>query len=90
MNVAMMQPTFLPWQGFFSLVYQSDAFIFLNDFQFSFQSFHQRNRLFVNQNQVEWYTAVVDKKTSFLRPLNETKMKKHRTFTYTFAAPHFN
>ena len=73
----MMQPTFLPWQGFFGLVYQTDSFIFLNDFQFSVQSFHQRNRLFVNKDQVDWYTAVVDKKASFRCPLNITKMNKN-------------
>ena len=32
MKVAMMQPTFLPWQGFFELIYQSERFIFLDDF----------------------------------------------------------
>ena len=77
MKVAMMQPTFLPWQGYFELIYQADCFIFLNDFQFSVQSFHQRNRLFVNRDQIGWYTAVVDKKASFQCPLNETKMNKN-------------
>ena len=41
----MMQPTFLPWQGFFGLVAASDVFILLDDFQFMRRSFHHRNRL---------------------------------------------
>lgn len=72
MNVAMMQPTFLPWQGFFELIYKSDVFIFLDDFQFSVQSYHQRNRLLVNKGQVDWYTVPVKKSESFKAPLNRT------------------
>ena len=76
MNVSMMQPTFMPWQGLFELIYESDLFIFLDDFQFSVQSYHQRNRLFVGRNTVNWYTAVVEKKKSFGRPLNETTLNE--------------
>ena len=32
MDVAMMQPTFLPWQGFFELIHKAQIFIFLDDF----------------------------------------------------------
>lgn len=28
MKIAMMQPTFLPWQGMFELIYNCDKFIF--------------------------------------------------------------
>jgi hypothetical protein len=72
MKIAMMQPTFLPWQGYFELIYKSDTFIFLDDFQFSVQSYHQRNRLFVNKGQVDWYSVPVQKSVSFGEPLNKT------------------
>jgi hypothetical protein len=71
MKVAMMQPAFLPWQGFFELIFRSDCFIFLNDFQFSVQSFHQRNKLFTNLNQVDWYTVPVKKSSLFGVDLNQ-------------------
>lgn len=70
MNVGMMQPTFLPWQGFFELIHQSDIFILLDDFQFSIQSYHQRNRLFTGTGKVDWYTVPVVKSLSFGLPLN--------------------
>lgn len=70
MKVAMMQPAFFPWQGFFELIYHVDCFIFLNDFQFSVQSYHQRNRLFTSPNQVDWYTVPVVKSSSFGTNLN--------------------
>ena len=73
MNVAMMQPAFMPWQGFFELIYQSDIFILLDDFQFSVQSYHQRNRLFVSKEKVDWYSVPIQTSTSFKSPLNQTK-----------------
>lgn len=75
MNVAMMQPAFMPWQGFFELIYRSDCFIFLDDFQFSVQSYHQRNRLFVNSGQPDWYTMPVEK-GSFKLPLNAAQINE--------------
>jgi hypothetical protein len=74
MNIGMMQPTFFPWLGFFELIYKSDIFIFLDDFQFSVQSYHQRNRLFVNKGQVDWYTVPVKKSLSFKMPLYNTQI----------------
>jgi hypothetical protein len=76
MNVGMMQPTFLPWLGYFELIYRSDTFVFLDDFQFSVQSYHQRNRLFVNKGQVAWYTVPIKKSSSFQMPLNNTQMNE--------------
>lgn len=67
----MMQPAFLPWQGFFELMYQSDVFIVLDDFQFSVQSYHQRNRLFVNRGQIGWYTVPIQKNVSFGGAIND-------------------
>jgi len=80
MKVAMMQPTFLPWQGYFELIYQADCFIFLDDFQFSVQSYHQRNRLFVNSDQVDWYTIPVKKSNAFGGSLNNTKFDESRNW----------
>jgi len=76
MDVGMMQPTFLPWLGFFELIYKSETFILLDDFQFSVQSYHQRNRLFVNKGQVDWYVVPVRKSQSFQMPLNKTQINE--------------
>jgi hypothetical protein len=74
MKVAMMQPSFLPWQGFYELIYQSERFIFLDDFQFSVQSYHQRNRLFSNPGKIDWYTVPIKKSSSFKSPLNKVSI----------------
>lgn len=72
MKVALMQPTFLPWLGYFELMTKADVFVFLDDFQFVYQSYHQRNRLFTNQNTVQWITCPINKKVSLFAPLNRT------------------
>ena len=55
-NVAIMQPTFFPWLGYFSLVKYSDTFIFLDDVQFEKRSWQQRNR--VNSKNGELFISL--------------------------------
>ena len=43
-------------------------------FNFLFQSYHQRNRLFSNREQIDWYTVPVQKSSSFKLPINEVTM----------------
>ena len=44
-TIAIAQPTFLPWMGWFDLADQVDALILLDDVAFSKQSWQQRNRI---------------------------------------------
>ena len=45
MIVCIMQPTYLPWIGYFDLIDQSDVFVVLDTVAFSRQSWQQRNRI---------------------------------------------
>ena len=72
MKVAMMQPTFLPWLGYFELISKADKFIFLDDFQLVYLSYHRRNRLFINKGIVDWYSTSVEKGRDGLKLLNKT------------------
>jgi hypothetical protein len=47
-RLAIMQPTFLPWAGYFNLLAQVDDFVFLDDVQLEKQSWQTRNRLVIN------------------------------------------
>lgn len=40
-----MQPTYLPWAGYFDLMDQVDQFVFLDTVQFDKRSWQQRNRI---------------------------------------------
>jgi hypothetical protein len=48
MNCAIMQPTYLPWSGYFNLISESDIFVFLDDVQFNRRSWQSRNRILLN------------------------------------------
>ena len=44
-TVAIMQPTYLPWMGYFDLMDRADCFVFLDSVQFNKRSWQQRNRI---------------------------------------------
>lgn len=58
MKCAIMQPTFLPWSGYFNLMSQVDIFVFLDDAQFQKSSWHNRNRIPLN-DAAHWLTVPV-------------------------------
>lgn len=43
-----MQPTYLPWSGYFNLLVEADKFVFLDDVQFERQSWQSRNRILLD------------------------------------------
>ena len=55
-----MQPTYLPWAGYFNLIYNTDIFIFLDDAQYSKGSWHNRNRI-LNNFKETWITIPLKK-----------------------------
>lgn len=57
-TVAIMQPTFLPWIGYFALMDRVDLFVFLDDVQFDKRSWQQRNRILTAQGPL-WLTVPV-------------------------------
>jgi hypothetical protein len=44
-RIAVSQPTYLPWLGYFDLIDQADIFVLLDNVQFEKQSWQQRNRI---------------------------------------------
>ena len=61
MRLAISQPTFIPWYGYFGLVDYVDEFVFLNDVQFEVRSWQQRNYIKCN-NEKKFLTVPVLKK----------------------------
>ena len=48
MKTAIMQPTFIPWLGYFDMIDKADCFIFLDHVQLVKRSWHVRNRLIIS------------------------------------------
>lgn len=65
-----MQPTYLPWSGYFNLILKSDHFIFLDDAQYRKNYWHNRNRIILNA-EPHWITAPV-RKVSLSQSINDT------------------
>jgi len=72
-----MQPTYLPWAGYFNLMKSVDVFVFLDDAQFQKNSWHSRNRLLI-AHQPHWITVPV-KHIAVTQQLTETLLceEKH-------------
>ena len=47
-SISIMQPTYLPWLGYFDLINSVDCFVFLDDVQFARRSWQQRNKILLN------------------------------------------
>lgn len=57
-TVAIMQPTFMPWLGYFALMDAADNFIYLDDVQYSKQSWQTRNRIKSSQGELMLSLAI--------------------------------
>jgi hypothetical protein len=74
MLAVIMQPTFLPWVGYFDLIDQADVFVFLETVQFEKQTWQQRNRIRTS-NGLEWLTVPVFIKGKFGQLIREVEIR---------------
>ncbi|MES2984401.1 MAG: WbqC family protein [Pseudomonadota bacterium] len=69
--VAIHQPNFFPWLGYFDKLRRADSFIFLDDVQFPKTGGAWTNRVTILQQQkAHWLTAPIDRKYHGLRNVN--------------------
>ena len=71
--VAISQPTFLPWIGYFSLIDACDDFVLLDDVAFSRQSWQQRNRV-RGPSGLQWLTVPVSTSKKMGQLIMETEI----------------
>lgn len=72
-----MQPTYMPWVGYFNYIDQADYFVFLDNVQFQKQSWQQRNQL-RGLKGLEWITVPVYIKNRFGQLIREVAIKQDR------------
>jgi len=62
MRCAIMQPTYLPWAGYFSLIGTVDYFYYLDCVQYSHHDWNNRNRILLS-GQSHWLTIPIRRHT---------------------------
>jgi hypothetical protein len=75
MIVAIHQPNYLPYWGFFDKMMLSDIFVIYDDAQFNKEDFQHRNKIRIFQGW-KWLTVPVDKK---LISINKIKIRNEQT-----------
>ena len=97
MKVAILQPGYIPWLGFFEQVYRSDKFVLYDDVQFDKNSWRNRNRIKTPDGPL-WLTVPVRQKGHISQTLLETEIvgknpwpRKHLNSlrSYYTKAPYF-
>jgi hypothetical protein len=96
-TLAVMQPTYMPWIGYFDLIDQADTFIFLDDVQLARQSWQTRNKIRGSNGEALMLSIPVRHAGDLDQALNAVQVndqqpwrKKHgRTIQQSYArAPH--
>lgn len=62
MKVAVIQPSYIPWLGYFNMIKWADIFIFYDDVQYDNNGWRNRNKILVN-NKEKWLTLSIDRKS---------------------------
>jgi hypothetical protein len=55
-RVAIIQPSYIPWRGFFDIIHAVDVFVFLDDVQYTVRDWRSRNRIKTQQGTSTWLT----------------------------------
>ena len=61
MNVVLLQPSYIPWRGYFDQIRRADLFIFYDDVQYDKHGWRNRNQIKTAQGKL-WLTIPVHSK----------------------------
>lgn len=85
MRCVILQPSYIPWRGYFDQIYKADVFIFYDDVQYDKNGWRNRNRIKTSNGPL-WLTIPVLHRGSVIEhtPINEIQidwskdwMRKH-------------
>jgi len=96
MRVAILQPSYLPWLGYFEQIHHADLFVFLNDVQYTVGDWRNRNRIKTPRGAA-WLSVPVyhisEKQRIFETAIDHSQPWKRRHFNLLrenyLKAPHF-
>ena len=61
MNVVILQPSYIPWRGYFDQIRRADVFVFYDDVQYDKHGWRNRNQIKTHQGK-QWLTIPVHAK----------------------------
>jgi hypothetical protein len=96
-RIAAVQSNYIPWKGYFDLINHVDAFVLLDEDQYTRRDWRNRNKIKVD-GKLQWLTIPVAVKGNFHQRIDETLIaepgwaEKHlRTLAHAYRrAPHFD
>jgi len=99
MNCVILQPSYIPWRGFFHQIQKSDVFVFYDDVQFDKRGWRNRNRIKTPQGG-KWLTIPVHSKGHQIEhtPIHEIEICRDQDWSHQHwltlqqqygKAPHF-
>lgn len=81
-NCVILQPSYIPWRGYFHQIQKADVFVFYDDVQYDRGGWRNRNRVKTHNGSV-WLTIPVSKKGSVeaRTPINTIRVDWKRPWT---------
>ncbi len=73
MKIAILQPSYIPWIGYFDQMARVDRFVFLDDVQFTRRDWRNRNKIRTPQGSA-WLTVPILQKNRYQQSLKETEI----------------
>jgi hypothetical protein len=57
MKVAIIQPNYIPWKGYFDIIQAVDTFVFLDDVQYTPRDWRNRNKIKATDGRTLWLSV---------------------------------
>ncbi len=75
MNVVILQPSYIPWRGYFDQIRRADLFVFYDDVQYDKRGWRNRNQIKTPQGK-QWLTIPVYSRGAQTQniPINQIKI----------------
>src|SRR5689334_24292879 len=70
-RVAIVQSSYIPWKGYFDLIRSVDAFILLDDVQFTKRDWRSRNRIKTREG-LAWLSIPVQTRGQYTQSIADT------------------
>lgn len=78
MKCVILQPSYIPWRGYFHQIYKADTFIFYDDVQYETRGWRNRNRV-KSPGGAQWLSIPVLNKGSIVNQTSINKISIDRT-----------